>query len=228
MNHKVKSNIAVMMIAATVMNGAECYAAKPKSQDTGSIAEARQLVEEGELYQAKKMTRELLKQKPEDTDTQYLMAQIIEREMVQEREVFGDNESVEDMAKDEKQAEAKTWLERSQSLMDIGLYEQAYSSAEKVFLYDPENHEASSLLDRIREKAFKNGKGQMLSLERVRQEEIQERIKNYRKEAEEWISQGRWGAARLAVEKILLLTPEDPEGLRLQQKINKMRDTKPE
>ena len=50
-------------------------------------------------------------------------------------------------------------------------------------------------------------------------DELGLRVDRYRKSARELIEKERWGAANHAVQKILLLSPEDPEGLSLQQTI---------
>ena len=49
--------------------------------------------------------------------------------------------------------------------------------------------------------------------------EVEQRVREYHKQAQIWLNQGRTGAARLAVEKILLLSPEDKDALELYEKI---------
>ena len=75
------------------------------------------------------------------------------------------------------------------------------------------------MIDEINQRAVKEGKKGSLIRNRVVESEIQDRIQQYRTQAKQWIRSGQWGAARLAVEKILLLMPEDKEGLGLQGQI---------
>lgn len=217
----------VFMGVIASMLSATFVVAESTEESAASLQRATDLLEAGEIYLSKKMTRELLKQSPDDSELQYLMARIIDQEVMRERDVF-EGAVPEDLSGAEKDAEAKTWLERSKSLLEIEMYEQAYSAAEKVFLYDPDNREASELLDRIKSRAFKSGKGQMIGLEKARQENIRQRITDYRKQAENWLNQGRLGAARLAIEKILILSPEDPDGLELRKQLDKTKDEHPE
>ena len=50
-------------------------------------------------------------------------------------------------------------------------------------------------------------------------EEISDRLEQYRVEAEDLASQGRFGQAQFTAEKILMLEPEDPKALAVLQKV---------
>ncbi|MBI3306623.1 MAG: hypothetical protein HYZ84_02285 [Candidatus Omnitrophica bacterium] len=186
-----------------------------KSQN---VQDARRAFEAGELYEARRITKSVLEKKPGDETAQKLMAQIIDQEIAREKEAF-EPKAIEEFTKNEKLDEAKIWLDRSKTLLSIRQYGEALLAAEKVFLYDPENSEASRLIDEIKQKAHREGKSDLLFLKHNAEDEIRGRVETYRKQARQWVADGKWGAARLAVEKILLLVPEDKEALRLYEQI---------
>ena len=72
-------------------------------------------------------------------------------------------------------------------------------------------------MDDIRNQALSTGKEQALIANRVVRTEIDERVAEYYKQAEEDMRKGRWGSARLAVDKILLLSPEEDKALQLRE-----------
>jgi len=180
--------------------------------------QAEERLQAGDLYQAKKIAALLLRQDPEDRKSQELMARILDQELALHKAV-SETKSPEEINGEEKSLEVRTWLERSRTLTEIGQYDQALAAAEKVFLYDPANAEASGWIDEIRKRAVRAGKKESLYLTEAYQEEKKERIEKYRGETNRLVAQNQWGAAKLAVEKILLLEPEDPEGLRLYEEI---------
>ena len=177
-------------------------------------------MEDGELYRARKMTRQYLERKPKDPEAQKLMAEIIDREIVRHKELF-DKKVMEELSEDEISGEARTWLERAKALMEVHQYDEALLAAEKVFQFDPDSGEASSLIDEIRQKALKEGKQELLVKRQIMQKEIKDRIGQYHEDAAQAIIEGRWGEAKLTVEKILLLEPEDKDALKMQEQIQK-------
>jgi tetratricopeptide (TPR) repeat protein len=206
-----------------------CVAQNPKPVDPVmtqdqviQIERAREHLETGEYHRAQQIVKRILENQPNDAQAQKLMAEIIDRELQRQQEAFQVKPS-EELSKTEKEDAVKTWLERAQALLDIRQYDQALLAAEKVFLYDAENLQASQLIDRIKKKAYEERKGDSLVLKQMYQGEIQTRISAYKDQAKTWIESGKWGAARLAVEKILLLEPEDREALRLYDKIKEHR-----
>ena len=153
-----------------------------------------------------------------DTKAQKMMADILDKEIERQKEQLLP-QAVEEMNKDEKRDEIKTWLERSSTLFEANQYDLALFAAEKVFLYDSDNNEASELIDKIKGKALKEGKADTLFIHKMYKEEIADRLVRYRKDASELLEQGQFGQARFAAEKVLLLEPNDPQALDLFQKI---------
>ncbi|HXV27453.1 MAG TPA: hypothetical protein VD913_00665 [bacterium] len=190
------------------------------------IQEARESMAMGEFYRAQQITKKILENQPNDRAAENLMAEIIDGEIARQRESF-DTRVREELTDDEKSMSAKTWLERSQALLSVRQYDEALLAAERVFLYDPDNLRASQLIDQIRDKAYKEGKGESLILKQIYEGEIQERLARYREQAGVWIEEGKWGAAKLAVEKILILAPEDREGLALYDKVKEHQRAQP-
>ncbi len=123
--------------------------------------------------------------------------------------------SREELTPQEISLEVKTWLERSRGFLEGNRFDEALQAAEQAFLFDPENLEASRLVDEIKLKAREEGAEESVFLQQLYQEEIEGRIRHYSEEADAWMKAGRWGAARMAVEKILFLDPDNFEGQRL-------------
>lgn len=184
--------------------------------------QARELLVEERFYEAREVMAGVLDRNSGDPGAEKLMAEILDREIAWQKEAF-EVKAVEELAPDEKKNEAKTWLERAKMLMLSRQYDEAMLAAEKVFLYEPESADASGLIDQIKENALREGKGDQLFLKGLAEEEIDERIKRYRLQARQWMQTGQWGAARLAVEKIILLRPEDKEALRLYDTIQRRK-----
>jgi hypothetical protein len=180
------------------------------------LIEAKERMEAGELYRARKLTEKELAKQPNNLEANNLMAQIIDAELARYKELF-DTKAIEELEPDEKDIAVDTWLERSRTLLQSKLYEEALLAAEKVFLYDAENTKASQLIDDIRAQAVKDGKQEILVRNEMVRSEIRDRVMQYRKQAREAIQQKQWGRAKFATQKLLLLEPEDEEGLKLQK-----------
>ena len=194
---------------------------KVLSQDSTSwqgVPEAQKLMEAGEWYRARKVLESVLEQNPKDANAQKLMAEVLEQEISRHKEIMKSGAAV-DLDSEEKKTEAATWLERGRSMLELGQYDEAREAAETVFLYDPNNEKASQLIDEIKRRAYRAGKKDAALMNKMYRQEIKERVELYRREAEEAVQAGRWGSARLAADKILLLLPEDPEALALKEKI---------
>lgn len=184
------------------------------------LAEARASLEYGEFYRARTMAEEALEQDPWDEEASHLMAEILEAEIAQQKEVF-EVKAPEEFTSEERKRETKTWLERSEALKEAEQYGEAMEAAEKVFIYDADNERASALLDEIRAKAIAEGKAERIVVKRMYQDEIHERVERYKVEARRWLDDGRWGAAKLALEKVLLLEPSDREAASLYEDLLK-------
>ncbi len=183
-----------------------------------AVAEAKKDMEAGDLYQARKRIQKALKKDPTSIEAQKLMAEIIDQEIARHREAFREN-APEELPKTQTKEEVRTWIERGRTLLELKRYEEALLATEKVFNYEEDNLEASRLMDRIRNEALKAGKAEELAQREIYQDEINDRVSGYTAQARAWIREGKWGAARLAVEKMLLLDPSNQEAQKLQKQI---------
>lgn len=189
----------------------------PAAASTQMIERASQALIQGDLRTAREQMEGYLAQNPGELKAQVLMAKIIQAEVA--RDEKNKRKAVEEMNPEELNNEVRTWLERGRTLLSAKQYEQAMWAVEKVFIYDPGNLEASFLIDDIRKNAkVKIGEDDFADL-RVIQREIQDRVNRYRQEAGQAIAAHQWGKARLTVQKILLLVPEDPQALNWQSQI---------
>ena len=121
----------------------------------------------------------------------------------------------EELTPQERSNQIKTWMDRGKSYLEIGAYEEALQSTEQVFLLDADHLEASRLVDEIKTQIRARGAENTLFLGDLYHGEIQERIQNYLEQADRWIREGKTGAARMAVDKVLLLDSENVEGQKL-------------
>lgn len=190
------------------------------------LDDAQASLEAQEYFRARQLTQKILDKNPNDADAQKLMAVILEKEIARQMEAF-EPKAEEEFSEQEKNSEAKTWLERSRALLGQGKFDEAVAAAEKVFSYDPQNQAASELIDAIRSQALREGKSQELLESQLAQEEIHGRIERYRSQAKAWIQSGHWGAARLTVQKILLLAPGDQEAIGLYKQIEAHQNREP-
>lgn len=174
---------------------------------------------QGRVPEAKRWVLKALEMRPEDPRAQTLMAKVLDREITREKSLLRGT-LPKDLPSSQRKLQIKTWIERSRSFLDLGQYDEALLAAEQVFSLDPENPEASRLIDQIKETAQREGKGESLFLQELYQEEIEIRIAQYIEQAEAWLEAGRFGAARLAIGKILILDPENLEGRRLLTQLN--------
>ncbi len=198
-----------------------CKTASPhhlSSTHPPSLAEAKKFLKEGQLYEARKMTESVLKANSTDLEALTLMLEIVDAEREQHKQAFA-SKPVEEFTPDEKSEEAKTWLERSKLLVQLHQYEEALSAANNVFVYDPHNQEASELVDDINQTALREGQREILSNQKSIHSEVQTRMLRYRMQVKEAMQSGKWGAAKITVQKMLILQPEDREALRIQEQI---------
>ena len=196
-----------------------------------AVGNAQEALGGGSVAEAKKWAGKAMEMKPESLEAQKLMAKAINRETASEKYLTGNpspalTQPTEELDSREKEIQTKTWLERSRAFLEINQFEDALLAAERVFQFDPENSEASRLIDEIKEKARKQGKEDSLFLQSLYQEEVEKRIQRYTKQAESWLQDKKWGAARLAIEKILLLDPENEKGRRLLAMLGKKDETR--
>lgn len=195
---------------------------KTDSKVESNLIKAEKHLEQGELYMAKKLVEKVLDDDKNNPRGQQLMAQILDQEISRRMEIFKDT-APEEFTSTEKSNEIKTWIERAKSFMAIHQYDQATLAAEKVFEYEPQNLEASRLLDEIKMYALQEGKAQSVVVQEMAHDESKQRVGLYEKQAEEAIMKNMWGTARLAAEKILLLEPNNEKALGFVKQINQHR-----
>lgn len=205
----------MVMLIATMLAGCATTASKHHNDP---LREASKFYENHEYYQARRSVQKALEKNPKNPEAEKIMAQILDKEIERQKENLLP-QAAEEMDLDTKSQEIKTWLERSQTLFSMKQYDLALFAAEKVFLYDYENTEASDLIDRIKGQALKEGKADTLFIHKMYKEEIADRLARYRNEGQEFLEEGRFGQARFTAEKVLLLEPEDPQALKLLQTV---------
>ena len=193
-------------------------------QSPPSLGKALKYMQAGELYRARKIMESYLTKNPNDLSAQKAMAEIIDREIVRHKDIF-EEKVIEEFSLEEKRIEARNWLERAQMLFELKQYEEAVLAAERVFLYDPESLKASQLVDQIKNQTLLEGKREIVMRRQIAHGKLQARVLEYLKRAQEWIRSGKWGAAKLVAQKILLLEPENKEGLRLYEQIQSHQKT---
>ena len=206
-------------MACLIMGSKTILAQSVSSDSSSKLKTARQFLEAGELFQAKKITEDFLKDHPGHAEAVRLMADILDKEFSQYKEVFKD-QAVEELVPDAKEAQVKTWMERGHSLMERGEYDEASATVENVFQYHPQDAKASALLDEIKQRAWKDGKKQIADERLIVDNEVQDRVTIYKEQARTWMQEGKFGAAHLAAQKILILKPDDKEALELLNETN--------
>ncbi|HOW87299.1 MAG TPA: hypothetical protein PKV84_01410 [Candidatus Omnitrophota bacterium] len=197
----------------------------PSNDRDTALSQARTFYNNREYYSARRSVQAVLQENSQDAEAAKLMAEILDKEIERQKENLLP-QAIEEMNSGEKQDEIKTWLERSRALYDANQYDLALFAAEKVFLYDAENNEASEMIDRIKAKALKEGKADTLFIHKMYQDEITDRLEQYRVQAEELVKQGRFGQAQFTAEKVLMLEPEDPRALAILQEISSRQEGK--
>ncbi len=197
------------------------------SADQGSyeskMKRAKSAVKHGDAFEAQKWAQEALQMKPGDLEAQALIAKIFDHQIEQDI-ILSQKTPAEELHSDEKKLKVKTLLERSNTLLEINLLKEANDTAEEALQLDPDNLEASRLLDAVKEKAQKQGKEESLFLQDLYEEEASSRIESYSEQAESWIAQKKWGAARIALEKILVLDPKNARAKKLLSEVEKQGD----
>lgn len=196
--------------------------AAPEAQDKLGldVIEARIALLAGEVVKARELTEQLMVKHPKNPELHELMSQIIDREIAAEKEPKL-KKAPEELPKGEAKLEIERWMERAKTLAAYQQYDQAILAAEKVFQFDPQNAQASRLMDEIQAKALKEGERDLKVLAKSSKLEGEDRSTRYLNQAREWVRTGRLGAARLACDKILILNPTHEEALALKAQIRK-------
>ena len=226
-----KNYIAVALVLEALIFSGWSFKKAPRSEEKrpaiSSLEEAQHSYEQGEYYKARIQVQSVLNKDPENTAAQQLMGDVLDKEIARQKEavLVGstnlEGDDAEGVSEESNKTEVKNWIDRSKSLLHQNQYDLALFAAEKVFVYDANNREASLLIDDIKDKAVKNGKADTLFLSKMYKEEVGERVKNYRSEAKQLLSEDKNEQAKFNLQKILLLEPEDPEALRLFSDLQK-------
>lgn len=180
----------------------------------GTLKQAEVALKEERVREARGWVEQALQMNPGGHEAEVVMAKILDQEIAQEKSLL-QHPLPEELLHEERRLQIKTWLERSQGFLEVQQFEEALLAAEQVFQLDPENREASHLVDKIKEEARQQGKEDSLFLQDLYQEEIDSRVKLYAQQAETWFQSNKPGAARLAAEKTLLLDPDNKKGLKI-------------
>lgn len=98
-------------------------------------------------------------------------------------------------------------------------YNLANQTYESVFLLEPNHQVASKRIDRLKKEMLGEGRSEAELVARVYDTELQERIGQYLEHARELTRKGKWGQARFALQKLLLLNPLHEEANRLYREV---------
>lgn len=204
---------------ALLTGGCSSHRAQTSLSYEVKMKRAALTLREDKLFDARRWTSEALQLRPQEPEAQSLMARVIDREIVKAKQ-SSEGAPPEELTSEKKSLQIKTWLERARGFLEIDQLEEANLAVEQVFQLDPENLEASRLMDKIKEKAQKQGKSDELFLETLYKDEISTRIQSYIQQAETRIQDKQWAAARFAVEKVLILDPKHVKAQKLLAVIN--------
>ena len=206
------------------VNGCAMLSSSSFMDSKAELQKAKKYADQGEYYRARKTAKAVLQKDPDNREAKQLMADVINQEVAQYKELF-ESKVPEELTGDQQSSEVQTLLERSRSLLEIGEYDEAPTAAEKVFSYEPENAEASRLMDQIRKSALKDGQAEVLVRNKMARDESHEKVGGYLLQAREALQAGRVGTARLALDKTLLLDPENEEALKMRRQVeNKLNE----
>lgn len=214
------TKLATLLILL-MMCGCQALSHKEVADPVLLNAQAREALDREEYFRARRLAEKALQEDPGNEESRKLMAAVLEKEIAQQKEAF--EERPYEQSPEESKDEVKTLLERAREMFRAKQYEEAMLTAEKVFAYDAENQRASELIDEIRKQVYAEGKQDAVFLKGMYRDEARERILRYRERAAKQIETEQWGAAKLTVEKILLLAPEDKEALK-QYELIKQRE----
>jgi len=105
-------------------------------------------------------------------------------------------------------------LRAAKKLHRKGEYERAIMKYEEVFMLDPHNKKASKGIDRAKEKQILKGKGEYELRKEKFERELKERVEFYISTAVGLQGRGKYDAAKIMIQKGLML---DPENKKLRQ-----------
>lgn len=179
------------------------------------MAQANKFLAHSEFYKAGQTAARLQSHFPEDPQIRELVTQVEKRQAERYQELKGSLSGMAELSSREKQDVIQTLNERAEEYFQEGKYAEAAETVQEVFQYEPGNGRASKMLDKITGAQGKEVEREGGVLREMYRDEMTERMEMYRLEARRCIDHGRYGKARFALEKMLLLEPNDPEANRL-------------
>ena len=158
--------MTLSLLMVTQAQPAEAFWSKKKEP---LMERAEKYYENREYYRAREATFEILAENPNHEAAQALMGKILDKEIERQKEQVYPM-AVEEMDSDDRSSEIKTWLERSNALLARKEYDLALLPR-KRFLYLMRRTGRLELIDRIKERAIKEGKADVLFLGKMYKEE---------------------------------------------------------
>lgn len=129
--------------------------------------------------------------------------------------------TLEELGAEERDARIKMLLERGDRYREEKNYEVARGVYEEVFLLASNNQEASARIDLLKRLMQNEGQSEDQRASRLYEDEIKARLGAYQEEADERLKEKKWGRARLALEKLLLLDPLNEKARALHQELKR-------
>ncbi len=130
----------------------------------------------------------------------------------------------EEYTTDEKTRYTAELLALGDQLFENKNYEYAMAAYEQVFFFDPENAKASAKIDLLKKQIAREGKDETGVVKAVYDEEAKERVREYWVQAQEYLKSEKYGQARFALEKILLLDPMNQEAGKIYEELKSKLD----
>lgn len=125
----------------------------------------------------------------------------------------------DELTREERKTMIDQLLREGDQYLATKNYNLANQAYESVFLLEPNHAVASKRIDRLKKEMLGEGRSEAELVARVYDTELQERIGQYLERARELMAKGKWGQARFALQKLLLLNPLHEEANRLYQEV---------
>ncbi len=183
------------------------------------IAQANKYLTQSEFYKAGQTAAHLQTLFPEDPQVRALVTTVEMRQAERYKALRGSLSGLSEITGREKQDAIQTLNERAEEYLRNGKFAEASETAQEVFQYEPGNARASKLIDKITDAQGKEAEREGGLLREMYRDEMTGRMDTYRREARRAIDEKRYGQARFALEKMLLLEPNDPEANRLYSSV---------
>ncbi len=115
--------------------------------------------------------------------------------------------SIEELDGKERMEWIAELISRGDRYKELKNFDLANAMYERVFLLDAENLQASKRIDQLKKEMLEDGQLETGIVGGAYDAEIEARLKVYWREAQQLIRDRRWGRARFALEKLLMLDP---------------------